>query len=96
MKTPKIYPHALFVLFLLGMVAAGPVSATDTGALPLDTNGGDALISTDELAASVLTYMERTYAAALMQISTRTFAMVPMSIPTGIRPQRRFRTPPGR
>ncbi|GAB7016864.1 ABC transporter substrate-binding protein [Methanogenium cariaci] len=63
MKTPKIYPHALFVLFLLGMVAAGPVSATDTGALPLDTNG-DALISTDELAASVLTYMERTYAGS--------------------------------
>ncbi len=61
MKTAGRWLHVWFVLFILGMAAAGPVSAADMGALPLDANG-DARISTDELAISVLIYMEQKYA----------------------------------
>ena len=60
MKIPKRYQCAWFVILILIMVAVGSVSAAELGALPLDVNG-DALISTDELAASVLAYMEQTY-----------------------------------
>ncbi|WFN34317.1 ABC transporter substrate-binding protein [Methanogenium sp. S4BF] len=45
------------------MAAASPVSAADSGALPLDVNG-DAQISTEEMTVSVLAYMEQTYAGA--------------------------------
>ncbi|KAF1076925.1 ABC transporter substrate-binding protein [Methanogenium sp. MK-MG] len=58
MKTPRRYQCAWLVLLILGMVAAGPVSAAGTGTLPLDANG-DALISSDELAVSVLDYLEK-------------------------------------
>ena len=61
MTTSKRYPCLWLVLIVLCMAAVSPISAADTSSLPLDANKDDH-ISTDEMAISVLTYLDQKYA----------------------------------
>lgn len=61
MTITRKYLYLWLALIVLCVTTVSPVSAADTGALPLDANG-DGRISTDEMAVSVLTYLEQKYA----------------------------------
>lgn len=63
MKASGSFFSGLWVILVMGILFVCPVSAADTGALPLDANG-DGVIGSGEMAVAILAYLEEEYAGS--------------------------------